>query len=55
MEEGVVKWIEENFKGVMGVECYIFVFSENSGSIMVEVFKGFDIDDVFVDVCNVVD
>lgn len=55
MEEGVVKCIEENFKGVIGVECYIFVLSENNGSIIVEVFKGFNIDDVFVDVCNVVD
>ncbi|NBC07538.1 MAG: MMPL family transporter [Bacteroidetes bacterium] len=55
MEEGVVKRIEENLKGVTGVERYTSVSKENSGSITVEVLKGFDTDDVLVDVRNAVD
>jgi len=55
MEEGVVKKIEENLKGVTGVERYTSVSKENSGSITVEVLKGFDTDDVLVDVRNAVD
>ncbi|MBV6654777.1 MAG: efflux RND transporter permease subunit [Mameliella sp.] len=55
MEEGVVKRIEENLKGVTGVERYTSVSSENSGSITVEVLKGFNTDDVLVDVRNAVD
>ena len=55
MEEGVVKKIEENLKGVTGVERYTSVSKENSGSITVEVLKGFQTDDVLVDVRNAVD
>lgn len=55
MEEGVVKRIEENLKGVTGVERYTSVSQENSGNITVEVLKGFDTDDVLVDVRNAVD
>ncbi len=55
MEEGVVKRIEENLKGVTGVERYTSVSRENSGSITVEVLKGYNTDDVLVDVRNAVD
>lgn len=55
MEEGVIKKIEENLKGVTGVERYTSVSSENSGSVDVEVFKGYDTDAVFKDVQNAVD
>ena len=55
MEEGVVKRIEENLKGVTGVERYTSVSKENSGTITVEVLKGFNTNDVLVDVRNAVD
>lgn len=55
IEEGIIIKVEDNFKGFIGVECYILVSSENSGNIIVEVFKGYDIDFVLQDVKNVVD
>ena len=55
IEEGVVKKIEENLKGVTGVERYTSVSRENSGTITVEVFKGYDTDVILQDVKNAVD
>ena len=55
IEEGVINKIEENLKGVTGVERITSTSSENSGSISVEVFKGYDTDVVLQDVKNAVD
>ncbi|WP_116126409.1 efflux RND transporter permease subunit [Lewinella sp. IMCC34183] len=55
VEEGIVSKIEENLKGLTGVERYTSVSSENSGSITVEVFKGYDTDIILQDVKNEVD
>lgn len=55
MEEGVVNKIEENLKGVTGVERYTSVSRENTATITVEVFQGFDTDNVLQDVKNAVD
>ncbi len=55
IEEGIVSKIEENLKGVTGVERVTSVSSENSGSITVEVFKGYNTDLVLDDVRNAVD
>ncbi len=55
IEEGVVNKIEENLKGVTGVERYTSTSQENSGTIVVEVFKGYDTDNVLQDVKNAVD
>lgn len=55
MEEGVVKKIEENLKGVTGVERYTSVSRENSGTVTVEVLKGYKTEDVLIDVRNAVD
>ena len=55
VEEGIVSKIEENLKGVTGIERTNSVSSENSGVVTVEVFKGFDIDEVLRDVKNAVD
>ncbi len=55
VEEGIVKKIEENLKGLTGVEQYTSVSSENSGRITVEVFKGYDTDIILQDVKNAVD
>jgi multidrug efflux pump subunit AcrB len=55
IEEGIVKKIEENLKGVTGVERYTSVSRENSGTVTVEVFKGYDTDNILQDVKNAVD
>lgn len=55
IEEGIVAKIEDNLKGLTGVERYTSVSSENSGNITVEVLKGFDTDLVLQDVKNAVD
>lgn len=55
IEEGVINKIEENLKGVSGVERVTSTSQENSGSISVEVLKGYDTDLVLQDVKNAVD
>ncbi len=55
IEEGVVNKIEENLKGVTGVERYTSVSRENSGRITVEVLQDYDTDNVLQDVKNAVD
>ena len=55
VEEGIVNKIEENLKGLTGVERYTSVSSENSGSITIEVLKGYDTDIILQDVKNEVD
>lgn len=55
IEEGIVNKIEENLKGVTGVERYTSVSSENAGSVTVEVFKSYNTDLVLQDVKNAVD
>jgi multidrug efflux pump subunit AcrB len=55
MEEGVVLKIEDNLKGIVGVERVTSVSSENSASVNVEVEKGKNIDVVLSDVKNAVD
>ncbi len=55
IEEGVVNKIEENLKGVTGVERIQSVSRENSGTINIEIFKGYDTDVVLQDVKNAVD
>ena len=55
VEEGIVNKIEENLKGLTGVERYTSVSSENSGQITVEVLKGYDTDVILQDVKNEVD
>ena len=55
VEEGIVNKIEENLKGLTGVERVTSTSSENTGSIQVEVFKGYDTDIILQDVKNAVD
>jgi multidrug efflux pump subunit AcrB len=55
IEEGVISKIEENLKGLTGVERYTSISSENSGTVTVEVFKGYDTDVILQDVKNAVD
>ena len=55
MEEGIVLKIEDNLRGLIGVERFTSVSSENSASITVEILKGYDIDVVLSDIKNAVD
>ncbi|NVJ88524.1 MAG: efflux RND transporter permease subunit [Flavobacteriaceae bacterium] len=55
MEEGVVLKIEDNLKGIVGVERVTSVSRENSAVVNVEVEKGKNIDVVLSDVKNAVD
>ena len=55
VEEGVVLRIEDDVKGVTGVERISSVSQENGGIITVEVIKGYDTDVVLQDVKNAVE
>lgn len=55
IEEGIVSKIEENLKGLTGIEQVTSVSSENIGSIQVEVLKGYDTDVILQDIKNAVD
>lgn len=55
MEEGVVNKIEQNLKGLTGVEQYTSTSNENRATIRVEVLKGYDSDNVLEDVKNAVE
>ena len=55
MEEGIVLKIEDNIRGLVGVDRFTSTSSENSARIMVEVIKGYDVDVVLADIKNAVD
>lgn len=55
IEEGVVLQIEDNLKGLQGVDRVTAVANENSGRITVEIEKGRDIDFMLLEVKNAVD
>lgn len=55
IEEGVVSKIEENLKGLTGIERIRSTSKENAGTITVEIFQGYDIDVILPDVKNAVD
>ncbi len=55
MEQGIVLKIEDNLKGIAGIDRYTSVSSENSATITVEVEQGLDLNEVFPDVKNAVD
>jgi multidrug efflux pump subunit AcrB len=55
MEEGVVMKIEDNLRGLVGIDRFTSKSSENTASISVEVLKGYNIDVVLADVKNAVD
>lgn len=55
IEEGIVLKIEDNLKGLEGVERVTSTSRENSGSINVEIEKGKDIDFMLLEVKNAVD
>lgn len=55
IEEGVVLKIEDNLRGLVGVDRVTSSSRENSASITVEGFREFDIDVLLADVKNAVD
>ena len=54
IEEGVVTKIEENLKGISGVDRFTSVSSENTATITVEAFRSADSKEVLDDVENAV-
>src|SRR5210317_606236 len=55
MEEGIVLKIEDNLKGLVGVDRVTSVSRENSATITIETLKDYDIDLIVQDVKNAVD
>jgi len=55
IEEGIVLKIEDNLKGLKGVDRVTSVSRENSGTITVEIEKGESIDFMLLEVKNAVD
>ena len=55
VEEGIVLKIEDNLKGLNGVERVTSTSRENNGNINVEIEKGKDIDFMLLEVKNAVD
>lgn len=55
IEEGIVLKIEDNLKGLEGVERVTSTSRENSGSINVEIEKGREVDFMLLEVKNAVD
>ena len=55
IEEGVILKIEDNLKGLEGVERVTSTSQENSGVINVEIEKGRDVDFMLLQVKNAVD
>ncbi len=54
IEEGIITKVEENLKGLTGIEKFTSVSSENTASINIEVLKGYKTDVVLEDIKNAV-
>jgi len=55
IEEGIVLKIEDNLKGMVGIDRVTSKSMENSGTLTVEIEKGRDIDALLAEVKNAVD
>jgi multidrug efflux pump subunit AcrB len=55
MEEGIVLKIEDNLKGIIGIDRVTSKSSENSATITVEILEEFDINTMIQEVKNAVD
>ncbi|MDP5077775.1 MAG: efflux RND transporter permease subunit, partial [Nonlabens sp.] len=55
IEEGVVLKIEDNLKGIEGIDRVTSASRENAGTITVETIKGYNIDFMLLEVKNAVD
>jgi len=55
IEQGIILKLEDNLKGIVGIDRVLSTSNENSGSIRVEIEKGQDIDLMIQEVKNGVD
>jgi multidrug efflux pump subunit AcrB len=55
MEEGIVLKIEDNLRGLVGIDRFTSTSSENSAQITIEILKGYNVDAVLQDIKNAVD
>ncbi|MEM6629530.1 MAG: efflux RND transporter permease subunit [Bacteroidota bacterium] len=55
IEDGVILKIEENLSGLTGIKRITSISQENSGSVVVEIKRGYDIDEILSDVKNAID
>ncbi len=55
MEEGIVLKIEDNLKGIVGIERVVSKSSENTALITIETYEEYDINDMLQEVKNAVD
>ncbi|MCX2679993.1 efflux RND transporter permease subunit [Galbibacter sp. EGI 63066] len=55
IEEGIIIKIEDNLKGIEGIDRVTSTSRENGGSITVEILMGYDIDFMLLEVKNAVD
>ena len=55
IEEGVVLKIEDNLRGLVGLDRFTSESRENSATITIETLEGMDIDAILADVKNAVD
>lgn len=55
IEEGIVLKIEDNLRGLVGLNKFTSVSSENSAVITIEIFEEYDINDILAEVKNAVD
>ena len=55
MEEGIVLKIEDNLRGLIGIDRFTSTSSENSAQILIEILKGYNVDAVLQDIKNAVD
>ena len=55
IEEGIIIKIEDNLKGIEGIDRVTSTSRENGGNITVEILKGYDIDFMLLEVKNAVD
>jgi multidrug efflux pump subunit AcrB len=55
IEQGIILKVEDNLKGVVGIDRVLSTSNENAGSVTVEIEKGQDIDLMIQEVKNAVD
>ncbi len=55
VEEGIVLKIEENLKGLTGIDRVTSISQENNGQVYVEIKRGYDIDNILQEINNAVD
>ncbi|MEQ8238903.1 MAG: efflux RND transporter permease subunit, partial [Cyclobacteriaceae bacterium] len=55
IEQGIILKIEDNLKGIVGIDRVLSTSNENAGSVRVEIEKGQDIDLMVQEVKNAVD